>query len=228
MPNADFLYIYSELLISIFPLFLSFQVKGALGALPSFDNSPPVPQLIVPPYKDKAKKATKPSRFFYEEMKKAYVKPPKGWQNTQEVFGTMPDPTDVNGFSLKDYEVRIVSITASMKTIYHFYNCYNFFYGCWIQVAFERFQYEKRSGQIEPANFDDWVDIKCGVNRTKARQLRNLANSFKDYQKVLHSRLSFDWFVKNGSKLLEYFKENPDVAESWTHKIFCQCSECVQ
>lgn len=91
-----------------------------------------------------------------------------------------------DGYTLKDYEHRVKLFRGIMISVDRYYLLYNFFYGLWIQFAYGRFQLEKCSNQIEAINFDDWVVQKCGVNRTKARQLRKFSDSFNKYQKVLH------------------------------------------
>jgi len=181
----------------------------------------------VPSYEDKPKKEKKPSSYIFKELQKAYVKPSKGWRGQQPTFPEIGLP--VQGLPLMEYEQRLKSFNFAMKRVDCYHLLYNFFYGAWIQTAFDRFQVEKKSNFLNGAtNFDDWVDVKCGVNRTKARQLRKFFRSFKPYQKALHAKLPFDWFIKNGSALVEYFEANPSIAEPWTHYLFCECDNCVE
>ena len=64
-------------------------------------------------------------------------------------------------YTLKDYEGRVKSLMDSvMNPLNNRYLLYNFFYSYWIQAAYDRFQLEKCSKQIEATNFDDWVNLK--------------------------------------------------------------------
>ena len=81
--------------------------------------------------------------------------------------------------------------------------------------AFEKFQDEKKMKRVS-GNFDDWIDSRCKVKKTRARQLRTFYELFHPYKKVLGCRLPFIWFVRNGPTVVEYFESHREVAQPWT------------
>ena len=64
-------------------------------------------------------------------------------------------------------------------------------------------------------NFDDWVDRKCFVRKTRARQLRIFYERFNQYIKVLQCKLPFIWFVCKGNAIVNYFKDHEEKANQW-------------
>ena len=95
-------------------------------------------------------------------------------------------------------------------------------YGMWLSRAFEKFQEEKSMKRVS-GSFDDWVDLRCKVKKTRARQLRMFYEPFSPYKKVLRW---FAWFVRNGKTVVDYFKSHPMVALQWTHELDCACDTC--
>ena len=93
-------------------------------------------------------------------------------------------------------------------------------YGAWLGQAFEKFQEEKSMKRVS-GSFDDWVDSRCKVKKTRARQLRMFFKLFCPYKKVLRCKLPFVWFVKNCKTVVEYFESHPETAIPWTHERAC-------
>ena len=91
--------------------------------------------------------------------------------------------------------------------------------------AFEKLLDEKKMKRVS-GNFDDWIDSRCKVKKTRARQLRTFYELFHPYKKVLGCRLPFVWFVRNGPAVVKYFESHPEVAQPWTHELDCACGSC--
>ena len=76
-------------------------------------------------------------------------------------------------------------------------------------------QEDKRNKFTSVTNFDEWVNGKCCVKKTRARQLRMFYNRFKKYIKVLQCKLTFIWFVCNGAAIRNYIKNNEEESVQW-------------
>ena len=88
--------------------------------------------------------------------------------------------------------------------------------------AFEKLQDEKKMKQVS-SNFNDWIDSRRKVKKTRARQLQTFYELFHPYEKVLGCRLPFVWFVRNGPTVVKYFESHREVAQPWTHELDCAC-----
>ena len=97
--------------------------------------------------------------------------------------------------SLAYYETRIQECENCFKSVENYVIQNAFMYGAWLCKAFEKFQEEKNMKRVS-GNFDDWVDLRCKVKKTRARQLRLFYKLFHPYKKVLRCKLPFIWFVK--------------------------------
>ena len=78
----------------------------------------------------------------------------------------------------------------SFKTIDNYVIQNAFVYGMWLCRAFDRFQKEKRVNRVS-GSFDDWVNSRCKVKQTRARQLGKFYKLFCPYKKVLRCQLPF-------------------------------------
>ena len=65
-----------------------------------------------------------------------------------------------------------------------------------LSQAFDKFQEEKAKQRVS-GNFDDWVNSRCKVKQTRARQLR------KFYKQL-----------SNGDTIRKYFEEHREVKTS--------------
>lgn len=85
--------------------------------------------------------------------------------------------------SLAMYEDCVRHCENSFKTIENYVVQNAFVYGMWLNQAFEKFQEEKCMKRVS-GNFDDWVNLRCRVKKTRARQLRKFYKLFFPYKKV--------------------------------------------
>lgn len=127
----------------------------------------------------------------------------------------VPNKFPTEALTLEEYEKKIKECDRCFQTVenYHLKNA--FVYGKWIEEAFQKFQEDKKNSVISVTNFDEWVEQKCFVKKTRARQLRMFYNRFNKYIKVLQCKLPFIWFVCNGNALLNYFKDHEEEANKW-------------
>jgi len=130
-----------------------------------------------------------------------------------------------DNISLADYETRIQECENCFKSVENYVIQNAFMYGAWLCKAFEKFQEEKNMKPVY-GNFDDWVDLRCKVKKTRARQLRLFYKLFHPYKKVLRCKLPFIWFVKNGKTIVDYFKSHHEAAQPRTHEVDCACGTC--
>ena len=98
-------------------------------------------------------------------------------------------------------------------------------YGMWLSRAFDRFQEEMRLNRVS-GSFDNWVNSRCKVKQTRARQLKKFSKLFSPYKKVLRCNYLFNEFVKNGDIVVKFFESHRVTALPWTHKIDCVCVTC--
>ena len=187
-------------------------------------GSPNVSQLLFEmPEEPKRKKPSALSvecdgLMLIKEMKSNYI---RGEIVHFDVPNVLPD-TDI---SLFDYEIRIQEYDNCFKSIDNYVIQNVFVYGMWLNKAFEKFQDEKSMKHVS-GNFDDWVDLRCKVKKTRARQLTMFYKLFHPYKKVLRCKLPFIWFVRNGKTIVNYFKTHREVAQPWTHELDCVCDTC--
>ena len=84
------------------------------------------------------------TKVYFNEMVKVYRKPKKGWRQTFERFPEMICPPDFDpeqpNYTLNDFEDQVKLVQRNiMEPFDRYYILYNFFYGHWIQAAFDRF-----------------------------------------------------------------------------------------
>lgn len=200
------------------------EAKTVLEDWPDTTGSPNVPQLLVETHPElKRKKLSTAERecdafSLIKQMQDNYI---RGERVHIDVPNTFPE----GEVSLAKYEDCIRLCENSFKTIENYVVQNAFFYGMWLNQAFEKFQQEKCMKRVL-GNFDDWVNLRCRVKKTRARQLRKFYKLFFPYKKVLRCKLPFLWFVKNGGAVVDYFSSHQEVAEPWTHNIDCACGTC--
>ena len=112
-------------------------------------------------------------------------------QETLEFHYGVPNEFPTEELTLDEYEMKIKKCDRCFQTVenYHLKNA--FVYGKWIEKAFQKFQEDKRNKSTSVTNFDEWVNGKCCVKKTRARQLRMFYNRFHKYIKVLQCKLPF-------------------------------------
>ena len=86
--------------------------------------------------------------------------------------------------------------------------------------AFEKLQDEKM--KRVSGNFDDWIDSRCKVKKTRVRQLQTFYELFHPYEKVLGCRLPFILFVRSGPTVVECFESRREVAQP-CYELDCAC-----
>ena len=83
----------------------------------------------------------------------------------------VPDVLPEIDISLVDYETRVQECDSCFKSIENYVIENAFMYGMWLSRAFKKFQEEKSMKRVS-GSFEDWVDSRCKVKKTRARQLR--------------------------------------------------------
>ena len=200
------------------------EAKAALENWPGTFGAPNIPQLLFEtPDEPKRKKPSTLSNEYdvlslIQDMKNNYI-------TGNRVHIDVPNVFPEGQVSLVEYEHYIKRCDDCFKTIENYVIQNAFMYGAWLSRAFEKFQEEKSMRRIS-GNFDEWVDLRCKVKKTRARQLRMFYKLFHPYKKVLRCKLPFIWFVKNGKTIIDYFKSHPEVALPWTHELDCACGTC--
>ena len=74
--------------------------------------------------------------------------------------------------------------------------------------------------------FNDWIDSRCEVKKTRVRQLRTFYKLFHPFEKVLGCRLPFILFVRSGPTVVECFESRREVAQPY-HELDCACGSHV-
>ena len=200
------------------------EAKTFLEDWPETCGEPKVPQLLFETTGEPKRK--KPSAISIEcdafsliqDMKDNYI-------IGERLHFDVPSVLPKDDVSLAEYETRIQECENCFKTIENYVIQNAFIYGAWLSRAFEKFQEDKRMKRVS-GSFDDWVNSKCKVKKTRARQLRMFYKLFHPYKKVLRCRLPFIWFVKNGKTIVDYFKSHREAAQPWTHELECACATC--
>ena len=105
--------------------------------------------------------------------------------STLEFHHDVPNEFPTEVLTPEEYETKIKECDRCFQTVenYHLKNA--FVYGKWIEKAFQKFQEDKKNKFISVTNFGEWVNRKCFVKKTRARQLRMFYNRFNQYIKVL-------------------------------------------
>ena len=79
--------------------------------------------------------------------------------------------------SLVEYEHYIKRCDDCFKTIENYVIQNAFMYGAWLTRAFEKFQEEKIMKRVS-GNFDEWVDLRCKVKKTRLDNLECFTSFF--------------------------------------------------
>ena len=179
---------------------------------PETIGCPKVPQVLPTEQEEqlkhkKARKATDVEAVI-QEMRSKFI------TSTVEFHYNVPNEE----LTLEEYETKIKECDRCFQIVenYHLKNA--FVYGKWIEKAFQKFQEDKKNRVVCVTNFDEWIDQKCFVKKTRARQLRMFYKRFNQYIKVLQCKLPFIWFVCNGNAILNYFKDHEEEANHVSHK----------
>ena len=200
------------------------EAKEALKDWPDTFGSPNVPQLLSElPQEPKRKK---PSALSIEcdgamrikEMRDNYVR-------GEMVRLGAPNVVPRTDVPLGEYELHFRECDDRLKSAENCVIRNAYVYGMWLSHAFKKFQDEKRMKRVS-GNFNEWIDSRCKVKKTRARQLRTFYELFHPYEKVLGCRLPFVWFVRNGPAVVKYFESHQEVAQPWTHELDCACGSC--
>ena len=110
-----------------------------------------------------------------KEMEDNYIRGERVYFNVSCVF---PE----GDISLVEYETRIKECENCFKTVENYVIQNAFMYGVWLSRAFEKFQEEKHI-KLVSGSFDDWVNSRCKVKQTQARQLRKFYKLFSSYRR---------------------------------------------
>ena len=82
----------------------------------------------------------------------------------------VPNEFATEELTLKEYEMRIKECDRCFQTVQNYHLKNAFVYGKWFEKAFQKFQEHKRNKSTSVTNFDEWVNGKCWVKKTCARQ----------------------------------------------------------
>lgn len=196
------------------------EARAALQDWPAILASPNVPQLLFEESQESKRKKRSAALIecdavsLIKEMEDNYTR-------GEKVVFDVPNVLE-DDISLADYETRIQECENCFKSVENYFIQNAFMYGAWLCKAFVKFQEEKNMKRVY-GNFDDWVDLRCKVKKTRARQLRLFYKLFHPYKKVLGCKLPFIWFVKNGKTIVDYFKSHHEAGQPWTHEVDCAC-----
>ena len=146
------------------------KAKDILRDWPDTCGQPKVPQLSFETTGEPKQK--KPSAISIEchafsliqDMKDNYI-------IGERLHFDVPSVLPKDDVSLAEYETRIPECENCFKTIENYVIQNAFIYGAWLSRAFEKFQEDKLMKRVS-GSFDDWVNSKCKVKKTRARQLR--------------------------------------------------------
>ena len=144
--------------------------KAFLRDWPSTTGAPKIPQLLFEsPAEPKRKKHSEASIksdavSLIEEMRDNYIR-------GERVLVGIPNVFPEGEVSLTYYEDLIKQCKNSFQMIHSYVIQNAFVYGMWFRRAFDKFQEEKRLNHVS-GSFDDWVNSRCNVKQTRARQLR--------------------------------------------------------
>ena len=140
--------------------------------------------------------------------------------------GYVPSVQDPDIYDLSQLEEKILKFHGLMLEVENvsLINAANF--GNWLEVAFNRFQNEKKSGNVRFPNFGTYVKETCKISDFYAKQMRNFYTFANQYPQILHCRLSLAFFKTNQKYILEYFKSHPSTATGWQHQFDCSCMQC--
>ena len=201
------------------------EAKAVLKDWPGTVGSPMLPQLLLEtPDEPKRKKRSAASiesdaTSLLHQMKENYIR-------GERLYINVPNVVPKGEVSLVEYEKYIKYCDSCFKTVENYVIQNAFLYGMWLSRAFEKFHEEKRMKRVS-GSFDDWIDSRCRVKRTRAWQLRKFYKLFSPYKKVLRCQLPFIWFLRNGKTVIDYFESHPAAALPWTHELDCVCETCA-
>ena len=199
--------------------------KVVLRSFPKTEKAPNGPQLLFETEETKRKKIKRSAAkvecdgwSLVREMKDNYI-------SGQMLHFDVPNVFPEGEVSLIDYEKHLKQCYDSFKTIDNYVVKNAFLYGKWLSQAFNKFQ-EEKAKQLVSGNFDDWVNSRCKVKQTRARQLRKFYKQLSPYKKNCRCTLPLKWFLVNGDTIRKFLEEHREVAIPWTHEIDCFCDTC--
>lgn len=199
--------------------------KIVLRNFPTTEGAPNIPQLLFETQEVKRKKKICSAasieydgRSLLREMENNYIR-------GKIIHFHVPSVFPEGEVSLVDYEMHLKHCQKSFKTIDNYVVKNAFLYGKWLSQAFDKFQEEKVKRRVS-GSFDDWVNSRCEVKQTRARQLRKFYKQFSPYKKVCRCTLPLIWFLNNGDAVVKYLESHKEVALPWTHEIDCDCVTC--
>lgn len=145
------------------------EAKGALQDWPDTYGSPRVPQLLFeePPEPNRKKRSAVElecdgAELIYQ-MKENYFR-------GERVHFDVPRVLPEREVSLAVYGNYIKHCDDCFKVVENYVVQYAFAYVAWLSKAFHKFKEEKRMRWVF-GSFDDWVNSRCKVKQTRARQL---------------------------------------------------------
>ena len=129
-------------------------------------GQPMVPQLIFETAGEPKRK--KPSAISMEDDAVLLIQDMKDNYIIGERFHfDVPSVLPKDDVSLAEYETHIQECENCFKTIENYVIQNALIYGAWLSRAFEKFQEDKRMKRVS-SSFDDWVNSKCKVKKTRA------------------------------------------------------------
>jgi hypothetical protein len=114
------------------------------------------------------------------------------------------------GLSLEAYIPELKRCDAAMKTLDNKLLKQAVNYGQWLVEAKQQFKKEQPKG-----SFEDWVNKNIKLSKTRCYQLIKLNTLFAPYSKVLNCALPLSFFITNGTKIVKYFHEHPNIVGQW-------------
>ena len=78
-----------------------------------------------------------------------------------------------------------------------------------------------------PKSFEKWLDKELSIKRQTYHNYVNFFKLCSKAIKLLNSRVSFDFFIKNHRILIEYI-ENLSEDHPWKHELSCNCEKCLE
>jgi hypothetical protein len=199
--------------------------------VPDVSSPPPVPQLLlhIPPpngcsaFKTRTNKETLSPPDIYDIIRREY----KHTEPSALSVNIVPSvPETAHNLDLQNLEEKIVKCQDMIKEVDNMtlYNAANF--GHWLELAFCTYQREKDTLKSVWPSFRFWVEKRCGVSDTWAKELRNFYSLVSIYPQLLFCRLSLSFFRRNRKHILGYFSCELETALRWKHPLTCVCQCC--
>lgn len=200
-----------------------------LENIPTASDPPPAPQLMLHmPSVDTASKKTKKAKGLASPVDiYRVVKHEFHHKNPELGACVIPQVPNIAGeMTLENLEPKLNKCQEMMREVddMTLYNAANF--GHLLELAFTTFQEEKESLKSMWPTFKFWVEDRCQITDTWAKELRNFYNLVHEYPQLLFCRLPLSFFRKNRKHILTYFSCEHEIALQWKHPVTCQCNCC--